>query len=84
MNKQTRISYEWALNEQYPSIAATHAKGLAEYIRDGGCQDRNILLEYAYMRAALKDLVHALAATKIDARVEPYFRHANALLLKEK
>lgn len=33
MNKEQEIAYQWALNQNYQSVAARYARVLAEYIR---------------------------------------------------
>ena len=45
MNKDTARAYEWALNQNYQSVAARYAKTLAEHIKSAGTMDNPIVIE---------------------------------------
>lgn len=76
MTPEQGIAYQWALTQHYGSVAAQHAKALADYITASRTQPDNPPLTYSieFTSDELMELRHYLNAVKNNQSLDSDIR----------
>lgn len=64
MDDKTKRAYDWALNQQHNSVAATYARDLAEYIRDN-------MVDMSANEAEYNERYEIDVISEVEARIKP-------------